>query len=341
MIVPGNLYQTISSEEFVTYMGIGSCDMRIDIQQTEDMMVKGAEILAYMEEDSVWGNKVMLTTKTYMVLMDDGSKQYIRVELGDHTVFPITYYKGVAPITEDEIALSVLLADELDTDMGDCLVVLIEGEERELTISGLYSDVTNGGKTAKATFVDESADVMWSVISAELDNRSLLDNKVQEYSSKFEYAKVSGIDAYVRQLFGTTMDAMKLASVVAMLIAVLIVCLVTLLFIKMLVVRDRYSISVLKALGYTNGDIIKQYLSRSACIAVASAIIGIFLANTVGEWLAGALISSLGTASFQFISNPAYVYLLCPVMLIVAVFVSTIIGTHSIRNIKIQAYIKE
>ena len=44
MIVPQNLYNTISSESFITYMGIGKCDLRIDIQQTGDISEKAAEI---------------------------------------------------------------------------------------------------------------------------------------------------------------------------------------------------------------------------------------------------------------------------------------------------------
>jgi putative ABC transport system permease protein len=40
MIVPQNLYNTISSKNFITYMGIGRCDLRIDIQQTDNIAEK-------------------------------------------------------------------------------------------------------------------------------------------------------------------------------------------------------------------------------------------------------------------------------------------------------------
>lgn len=40
MIVPLNLYNTISSNNFIKYMGIGNYDMRIDIQQTDHISKK-------------------------------------------------------------------------------------------------------------------------------------------------------------------------------------------------------------------------------------------------------------------------------------------------------------
>lgn len=36
IIVPQNLYHAISSRDFVSYMGVGRCDLRMDIQKGED-----------------------------------------------------------------------------------------------------------------------------------------------------------------------------------------------------------------------------------------------------------------------------------------------------------------
>ena len=46
IIVPQNLHNTISSNDFITYMGIGNSDLRIDIQQTDNISEKAAEIAA-------------------------------------------------------------------------------------------------------------------------------------------------------------------------------------------------------------------------------------------------------------------------------------------------------
>ena len=45
--------------------------------------------------------------------MEDGSEENIKIELGDHSIFPIQYTEGRAPAVENEIALSSLNADEM------------------------------------------------------------------------------------------------------------------------------------------------------------------------------------------------------------------------------------
>jgi putative ABC transport system permease protein len=50
--------------------------------------------------------------------MEDGSEERIKIELGDHSVFPLTYTAGRAPAAENEIALSVLNASEMGKKVG-------------------------------------------------------------------------------------------------------------------------------------------------------------------------------------------------------------------------------
>lgn len=209
IIVPQNLYTTISSKSFTKYMGIGNYDMRIDIQQTDNIYEKTAEILKTMSRDNTISNYAILTTKIFKVKIEDGSVENIKIELGDHLAFPIEYSEGRAPATENEIALSVINADEMNKKVGDVITLVNEGEVKDLTVSGIYADITNGGKTAKAVFTDNSADIMWNIICAELSDASLVDRKVAEYTDSFNFAKVSDIDEFVTQTFGSTIRSVK------------------------------------------------------------------------------------------------------------------------------------
>ncbi len=341
IIVPQNLYNTISSKGFIAYMGIGQSDLRVDIQQTDNVSEKAAEIAAAMEADSTISKYVVLVTKTFRVKMEDGSEEQIKVELGDHSIFPIKYAEGGAPATGDEIALSVLNARELDKKVGDGITLTIDGQEKNLTVCGIYSDVTNGGKTAKAVFADPSADIMWSVISAELSAKSLIREKTAEYAERFGFAKVSDIDEYVVQTFGSTINSVRKASQAAVGVALSITILVTLLFMRMLVVKDRYSIAVMKAFGFTNSDITAQFVSRSVFVLLIGIVLGTLLANTLGEALAGVVIASFGASSFEFVVDPLAAYLVCPLLMVVSTLVVTIFGTLDAGRIKISENIKE
>ncbi|MGE7674310.1 ABC transporter permease [Lysinibacillus sp. NPDC094403] len=341
IIVPQNLYNTISSTSFIKYMGIGNYDIRIDIQQTDQISEKAAEILDYMDSDNSIAKYTILTTKTFKVKTEDGSEENIKIELGDHSIFLIEYTKGRAPATEKEIALSVLNAEEMSKKVGDTITVIMKGKESKLTVSGIYSDITNGGKTAKAVFTDNSENIMWSVICAKLSDKTLVDDKISKYTDRFTFAKISNIDEFVKQTFGSTIKSVEMASIAAIAIALIIMVLVTLLFMKMLVAKDRYSIAVMKALGFTNSDITVQYGSRAVFVSIIGIVLGTLMANTLGEVLAGTVITSFGVSSFSFSINSLSAYVLCPLLMICSVLITTIIGTWDVGKIKISENIKE
>ncbi len=341
IIVPQNLYNTIASNSFITYMGVGDSDLRIDIQQTDHIAEKAAEIAVAMENDVDIQKFVVLTTKTFHVILSDESEEHLKVELGDHSIFNLTYFTGRAPVAENEIALSVLNAKELKKTVGDFITLMVNGRETTFKVCGIYSDVTNGGKTAKATFVDDSANTMWSVISAQLSDTAQIDNKVTEYADRFTFAKVADIEEYFHQAYGSTINAIGRASYASLGVALVITLLITFLFMRMLVAKDRYAIAVMKAFGFTNSDIKVQYIARSVFVLLIGIILGTLLANTVGEVLVGAVIGSFGAASFKFIVNPGFAYLVSPLLMAFVVLVATYFGTLDAGKIKISESIKE
>ena len=341
MMVPQNLYNTISSKSFITYMGIGDSDLRLDIQQTGNIAQKAAGIAKVMESDADISRYAVLTTETFKVKLEDGTEERLKVELGDHSIFPVAYFKGSGPAADNEIALSVVNADELGKKAGDVITLVIDGKTRNLTVCGIYSDVTNGGKTAKAVFTTRSAEIMWSVIYAELSDQSLTGVKVAEYADRYNYAKVSDVAEYVTQTFGSTISSVGKVSWAAIAVMLIINVLVTLLFMKMLVEKDRTSIAVMKSLGFTNSDLTAQYFSRSVFVLIGGVALGTLLAGTLGQMLAGILISSFGAASFKFVVNPLAAYVLCPLMMAASVLIATLIGTARTGQIQISENIKE
>jgi len=341
IIVPQNLYNTISSRDFCTYMGIGTYDMRIDIQQTENISAKAATIVEMMNNDTNILKTNTLTTRTYRAKTEDGSDHFIKIELGDHSVFPLKYTKGRAPFAENEIALSSLYAKELNKNVGDVILVFVKDKERELTVCGIYSDITNGGKSAKSTFSDDSTDIMWCIIGAELVDESLVSEKTSEYANLFAYSKVSSLTEFISQTFGSTMSSVDKASQAAIIVSLFVAALVTLLFTKMLVAKDRYSITVMKAFGFRNSDITLQYVSRTVFVLVIGIALGTLLANTAGSFFAGLVISSLGASAFNFEVNALSAYVFSPLMMAFTVFIATLIGTLGAGKVRISESIKE
>lgn len=341
MIVPQNLYHTISGEDFVAYLGVGKCDLRLDIQQTSQMDEKTLDIGNYMENDSDITSCALFTSKIFPVRLEDGTTENMKVELGDHTVFPLKYAAGRMPVREDEIALSAMNAQELQKDVGSRITLMTSDGEKRLTVCGIYSDITNGGKTAKAVFTDDAADAAWTVVCAGLADKNKLDDKISEYGAQFPYAKISSIEAYMAQTFGQTLQAVRTASFTAVLVSAAITLLITLLFMKMLAAKDRYSIAVLRAVGFTEADIRRQYAWRAVLVLAVGICLGTVLAGTLGEQLSAAVIASFGAAAFRFTVNPLSTYLLSPLIMLSAAIIATILGTCRAGDVELCEAMKE
>jgi putative ABC transport system permease protein len=271
----------------------------------------------------------------------NGAAERMQVTLGDHDVFPITYTNGAGPKTENEIAISNLYADDFGKSVGDEIALMVDGEEKRLTVCGIYSDVTSGGKTAKAMFHANEGHIVNSGIWVALHNPAETEVKVEQYKEAFPAARVLAVKDMAAQLFGNIASAIGQASTVSIAVSALLTVLVTLLFLKMLVTKERYPIAILKSMGFTTSDIGWQYILRSAIVYVSGVIAGTALANTLGEYVGVALIGSFGVSAFHFEINPFFAFLFSPLLLSLCVYAATLLGTADIRRVKVFEHIKE
>lgn len=119
MMVPQNIAHTISSPEFVTYMGVGNGQIRIDVRQSADIISETEVLARQLEKDDRVERFSVLQTKALQGELTDGSACGLMVEFGNHSIFPVSYTEGKFPRKEGELALSALNAHDLGVDLGD------------------------------------------------------------------------------------------------------------------------------------------------------------------------------------------------------------------------------
>ncbi|MBP2111219.1 ABC transporter permease [Paenibacillus silagei] len=343
MIVPYNMSNTISAPGFITNMGMGISDVNIGVLRTqvEDVQGKAEVVAARLDEDKNVEKYAMFTSRMLERRTDDGTPEKLRVTFGDYSAFPVTYSKGRAPQAEAEIAVSVLNAEDLEMNVGDEIVVIADGTEKHLKVCGIYSDVTNGGRTAQANFKMKHGEILSASIAVTFRDRQSVQAAISQYREQFPFAKITGIDETIGQMLGPIRKAIQKASIVATLATVLLTLLITTLFMKLLVAKDRYSIAILKSIGFTSRDIRRQYLTRSVTVLGMGVITGTLLANTLGELAGVAIVSSFGASAFHFEVNPWFVYLFSPLLIAGCVVAATRLGSTGIQALQISGHIKE
>ena len=338
MILPQNLLSTISSPRFVTYMGIGDGEIRIDIRQTEDIAGDTRQVEALMAAEEAVERYAMLRTVSCRAVLADGSHAALQVEQGDHTVFPVSYTRGKAPESESELALSYLCAQELGLSVGDALLLSADEALREYTVCGIYSDITNGGKTAKAASLPGDALPTWSVFYAslkpEVSREQWLDAWTQRLSDRGVSARTVDIQEYVADTYAQTIRKIRMAAWAAVLAAAVVMFVVVVLFTRLLVAQERSDLSLRKALGMTGREIKRLYFIRYLPVLLAGVLAGMLSGNLLGERLAGMFLKTLGAAGLRFLVNYRAVCGWIPVLTGICVCCAVLLGLTQIKHIR-------
>ncbi|MEK5194327.1 ABC transporter permease [Bacillus sp. FSL M7-0884] len=332
IVVPVNFLYTIQSPKFVNYMGTGKSDIRIDLQQTENIEKRFKDVISYLRNDDEVEKYAAFVTITFKMVNADGIHENLNVEVGDFTQFPLDNIQGMAPKNKNEIALSYMNANELKKNVGDKIILFAEGKENVLTISGIYQDVTNGGKTAKVSFSYNNENILWYVVNVDMKPTVNLKEKVKEYKHNFSSVKITDTDDYLTQTLGETIKQLRLVTQVAILIAILISVLITAMFFKMLLAKDSSQILIMKSIGFSYKDIRIQYIIRSIVIVLLGIVTGTCIAAMFGEMLVSWLGSFMGAAHIKFVVNPIVSYVICPAILFISVTTATLFISFTIKQ---------
>ena len=245
------------------------------------------------------------------------------METGDFSVFPLKYLEGRAPQGEGEISLSFANAskDGLNKNVGDEVVVKVAGTEKTLKVTGVYQDITNGGKTAKAHTslgLNEDA-VLWYIVSMDVAQGVDKGKKMDKYQNTYDAAQVNDIKDYTAQTLGNIINQISTIVIGGIAIAGIIAVLITALFLRMLLSKDRSQIAIMRSIGLTSKQIKQQYIAGTMMVLIVGIEVGVIAVNFVGEFLLSIAMSSMGAAKIELVNVTWQTWLLCPLALIVVV----------------------
>lgn len=341
IIVPVNLLNTLQSPRFISYMGVGQSDIRIDLQQSGNIEDRYQNMLTTLNKDQDIEKFSPLITSRFKVLGGDGVWENINVESGDFSIFPLSYINGTIPRSSNEIALSDLNAKELNKKVGDTLLLKTVEHQQEMTVSGIYQDITNGGRTAKSRLPFDPMTVLWYVVALDVNPDVSVRKKVDEYAEVFAPSKITHLESYLSQTLGNTIKQLRRVTLLAIAISISISVLITSLFLKMLMAKDSSQNAIIRSIGFTSRDITTQYLVRVLLVSGMGVILGTLGAGTIGKGLVQKLGSFIGASQIQLVIDPVVAYLIIPFFLLLIVGITTLLSTSSNRKSSIAERIIE
>ncbi len=331
LILPTNLLSTFSSPKFVTYMGAPEADLRADIQFSNQVDEMRAQLQSAMDNDNRLKDIRVYANMLYEVQGEEGWET-LRVEVGDYSEGTVQFIHGSRP-EAGQIALSALNADKYKVHVGDTLTVRMGETTSTITVSGIYQDVTSGGHTAKMQGPVPEHDAASYVFYADTVNTDPA-TVVEEYGSQFPNANIVPMQKYVAQTLSYVTDAFRSAAVLSFAFGLGVAALITGLFLKLQLTRERRRMGVMSALGFSKGEIISQIRLKTLIMVTIGTVLGVLFAATLGESFVSSLLSlaKIGLTSLKFIPNPLLVYVGYPLALIGIGYLASALLTVGLRR---------
>ncbi len=217
-------------------------------------------------------------------------------------------YEGNHPATAHEIAMGSALADA--HPIGSKVTVSHGGTALSYTVVGYIQSVNDGGTVCELTNAGytrldpdfahsphtlyvycDGADTARVIRAIESTCADLVT-----HTTDMERMRETS-----QQMYGSIMSAVSLAMLI---LAIGLTGLVLMMVVRSTIVRERRRFGILKALGYTSGQLMRQIAAALMPATAASAVLGALVAGMAARPVTDALFATVGVMRSQF-DHPA------------------------------------
>jgi putative ABC transport system permease protein len=346
VMLPSAVSTTLSSPQFSSYLGVGAEQLRLDISHAgdadEQRFAQAQRVLA--EDPRVRAHSARTATRQ-LVTAADGTRLALPVVSGDHDDAPGRHVEGRSPRAPDEVALSLLAADEAGVGVGDRLAVEVGGQEHSLEVVGTYQDLTYGGLTAEGELSPAGEQVLWYVLSATPAPGEDPDALAAELAAALPGVRVSDADDHREQLLGPLAERIRTAAGGAILAALALAVLLSAMTSRLWLAAEAGPLAIRSALGASPASLRTPYLTRMLLSLGAGALLGAALTLTAGQGLLNLLLEGMfggiqrlfsGTSRIPLLIDPLTTALALPLALVAAVTVTTLLVCRRIRTADVR-----
>lgn len=249
--------------------------------------------------------------------------------------------KGRAPLYENEIVITEMVADALELKMGDEVIVSYMNSEKTFLISGIYQSGNDSGMVFSMSYGGmkrmgkDALGLHYYII----EDKSKTDTIAAEIREKYgDYLEVEdGGNNFIMAQYDDVVDLLKLiiytCSLLFAVIVVRMVCTKTF-------IQERTDIGIYKALGFTSNMLRLQFAFRFLIIAAVGSVVGVILSVLFSARMLCAVLKLIGLSRVVLEYEP--VSMAVPMILIsLGFFVFAYFASGSIKKVEVRELVTE
>ena len=350
MLMLSATVSTMNSDSLAATFGWANCDIYLDSKMVMECMLEGGDekLEKHLDDMEKTLAENGIPAKCYQEMMfslpvvHGEKKSNITIYQGTGTTMDMyEYTEGTAPQNTNEIAITRISAETLNANIGDTVTIKTVDGDKEYIISAFFQSMNmqgvgirlhsdeyinyvqaNGGNNTQIKFTDNPD-------SEEIQRRI---GEIQRIFPDYENIKTCA--EAVADMVGVagTLDTVK--SLVVMLTIVLS-ALITVLMERSFIAKEQGEIALMKAVGMRNGKIYAYHTLRFLFVGIIAVIIGEALALPLTHLCIDPIFKMMGMElAVGYVINPAEMYLLFPLVILLTTTVSAFLTSLYTRKIK-------
>lgn len=315
-----------SSMECMTGKGNGSIEKEI---RRLEKLLKDNGIEAEGSIDVQYKYKLLANGEEYIVSCQKG----INSRADEYE-----YYEGTAPQNANEIAVTNVMAKKLGVSIGDTVEITINGKTQEYLVTAYFQSMNLLGKVIRlhedveTDMADSSSMLAFQFDFKDNPSQKEIDERVEKMKEIFDDDEVYNAAGYCEDCVGVagSVDALKY---LLLAITLIVIILVTVLMERSFISEEKGEIAILKAVGFSNGAIIRWHMKRFIMVGIVSVLIAVAISVPMTSICFNPVFGIMGMKTISYHYNLLQVFLVYPAIIIAVTIISAVLTALYTRHI--------
>lgn len=348
ILIPVNTINTLKSDNLIMWFNMAKCDHVIALEtlfnnnknNKEMVNEKLDDIRTFLNENDIQAD--VFQEIMFKMNISHGDKKTSSIAFqgnGSITADEYMYDEGTAPKNIHEIAIASQVAERIDVQIGDDVMIKNGDTSKTYTVCAMYQSMNNMGEGIRF-HQDEELDYDYAGGSFGIQIRyrdnpdnNMLSERKNMLADKYTNGKVYTPGEYVNYMIG---DIAGQIDSIKMLILSIVLCiniLVTVLMVKSFITKEKNEIAMLKAIGFKNSSLIAWQTIRIGIVIFISMIFAAALSVPLTNLTIEPIFHIMGAKSIEFEIKPLEVFLIYPIIVLIVTTLSGMLTSLQVRRI--------
>ncbi|NLT09403.1 MAG: ABC transporter permease [Ruminococcus sp.] len=275
----------------------------------------------------------------YPIRFNDNNMVLMFMQCKETKTSDYVYTDGIPPANENEIALAPHAAELVGAEVGDTVMIEVDGEYRPFLVTALFSSFNQFGEIGRfhenlhTSLTNCNGTMAFQVDFDDDPDKKELAERIERIKDIFDNENVFDAAGYSKDCTGVA-DVIRAVELLFFIITIIVTILIVVLMERSFVSNEKSEIALMKAMGFRSSTIIAKHTLRFVIVSVIAAVIAVILCLPLTGVVLNPVFSIMGsTACIEYKFVAWEVFGLYPAAIILITAVSAFIASLSTVSI--------